>query len=164
MQCPEFVSAHLLIKKQQSNSKLTNFFLYSSLIHKTENIIFLSFTLITVMAHSFLGDNSHLGSGNGARLESGLSYSARKDQLELVWREENVPSLPWGRRVFQKDLFLIITCLQSVQRVLGSLLDGPFLYRGLRRIYEEVRAPAFPPQLLEVQCTIEMMPQNLCCG
>lgn len=87
IQCPEFVSAHLLIKNQQSNSKLTIFFLYSSLIHKTENIIFLSFTLITLMAHSFLGDNSQLSSGKGARLESGLSYSARKDQLELFWRE-----------------------------------------------------------------------------
>lgn len=95
----------LIHQKQQSNSKLTIFFLYSSLIHKTENIIFLSFKLITWMVHSFLGDSSQLGSGNGARLESGLSYSARKDQLELFWTEENVPALPWGRRVFQKDLF-----------------------------------------------------------
>lgn len=39
-----------------------------------------------------------------------------------------------------------------------------WLRRGLRRIYEEVRAPAFPPQFLEAQCTIEMMPQHLCCG
>lgn len=53
--------------------------------------------------------------------------------------------LSLGEEEYFRSAFLLITCLRSVQRVLRFLLDGLFLYRVLKKIYEEVRALAFPP-------------------
>lgn len=136
-------------QKQQSNSKITIVFLYFSLIHKTENIIFLSFKLITLMVHSFLGDNSQLGSGNGARLESGLSYSARKDQGAVLERKKISP-LFFGKEEYSRRTFFN-HYLSSVSSNRPWISPAHMKRSGLW-------------QFLQVQCTIEMMPQNLCCG
>lgn len=66
------------------------------------------------------------------------SYSGEKKIGEMS------PLFP-GEEEYFRSTFLLITCLQSVQRVLRFLLDRLFLYRVLKKIYEEVRALTFPP-------------------